>query len=139
MKGFTLIELLVTISIIAVLVTISLVSFSSVQKRARDDQRTHDLNSLKQSLEIYYSQHKSYPDPTGFYGSAMSSYISPEPKDPLTGDNYSYNSAAPTPSPSGAIGSYVLCSIKESDPPQVTPAGCGSCGTTVCGQAVTSP
>lgn len=52
-KGFTLIELLVVISIIAILVSLSLVSFSGAQKQARDTQRRSDLNQFRIALENY--------------------------------------------------------------------------------------
>jgi len=62
-SGFTLIELLVAISIIAVLSTIGLFAFSSVQKSARDSVRKGDLRTLATALEIYYQKNNTYPIP----------------------------------------------------------------------------
>lgn len=55
-KGFTLIELLVVISIIGVLATLVLVSFSPAQKQARDTQRKSDIKQYQNSLEMYASK-----------------------------------------------------------------------------------
>ncbi|MBI2601176.1 type II secretion system protein [Candidatus Daviesbacteria bacterium] len=45
-KGFTLIELLVVITIIAILATVGVISYTNVQKRARDDRRIQDVNQI---------------------------------------------------------------------------------------------
>lgn len=53
-NGFTLIELLVSISIIAILVAISSVSFSAAQKKARDSRRMEDMRTVAKAAETYY-------------------------------------------------------------------------------------
>jgi prepilin-type N-terminal cleavage/methylation domain-containing protein len=55
-KGFTLIELLVVISVIGILATIVLISFTGVQKQARDTARKSDLKQYQSSLEGYASK-----------------------------------------------------------------------------------
>lgn len=59
--GFTLIELLIAITIIGILVTIGLGSFSSTQMKARDAKRKSDLESMARALELYYNDCGSYP------------------------------------------------------------------------------
>lgn len=49
--GFTMIELLVVISIIGVLATLVMVSFTSSQKQAKDTQRKSDLRQYSTALE----------------------------------------------------------------------------------------
>lgn len=51
--GFTLIELLVVISIIGILAALSVASFATAQKQARDTQRKSDLKQYQNSLENY--------------------------------------------------------------------------------------
>lgn len=51
--GFTLIELLVVISIIGILASLTLVSFSGAQKQTRDTQRRSDLNQYRNAIENY--------------------------------------------------------------------------------------
>lgn len=65
-NGFTLIELLVVISIIGILAALSLVSFSTAQKQARDTQRKSDLKQYQTSLESFANKQSSslYPSRT---------------------------------------------------------------------------
>jgi prepilin-type N-terminal cleavage/methylation domain-containing protein len=64
-KGFTLIELLVVISIIGILASLALVSYSAAQKQTRGIQRKSDLSQLRTSLEAYYSANNAYPSTGG--------------------------------------------------------------------------
>jgi len=54
-SAFTLLELLVVIGIIAVLVSIGTISYSSAQKKARDAQRRADLHLAQNAMEQCYS------------------------------------------------------------------------------------
>ena len=64
-KGFTLIELLVVISIIGVLAGMSLVSYSTAQKQARDTERRSDLAQYRNGLANYAANNSGlYPTST---------------------------------------------------------------------------
>jgi len=52
-KGFTLIEMLVVISVIGVLASVVLVSYTGAQKQARDTQRKSDIKQYLTSLENF--------------------------------------------------------------------------------------
>ena len=64
-KGFTLIELLVVISIIGILASLALVSYSGAQKQTRDTERRSDLGQYRNALETYASSNSGlYPKNT---------------------------------------------------------------------------
>lgn len=60
-SGFTLIELLVTISIIAILTGIGVVTYSTFLKDSRDIKRRADIKAIQSALEQYRVDMKFYP------------------------------------------------------------------------------
>ena len=60
-KGFTLIELMVAITIIAIISTIGLITYSKAQGLGRDAKRKQDLRSIAIALELFYQKNKRYP------------------------------------------------------------------------------
>lgn len=61
-KGFTIIELLIVIAIIAILALLVLNNFQGAQAKARDQQRTTDINNLHGKLEEFYNENNHYPE-----------------------------------------------------------------------------
>jgi len=60
-NGFSLVELLVVISIIALLVSFSIISFNSSRLRSRDSQRVAYVDQINTALELYYTHNGIYP------------------------------------------------------------------------------
>ena len=102
-SGFTLIELLIVITIIGILASLILASFSSAQARARDSSRKSDLDSLKKALELAKQDSPgaySYPlDMQTLDDDTNSPYIKQIPKDPKTGTNYIFAATGTTGGP----------------------------------------
>jgi len=100
--GFTLIELLVVISIIGILASLTLVSYTGAQKQTRDTQRRSDLSQYRNALETYASTNNGvYPIHAGEYdvagfcgGGELAKIISTCPTDPITTNKYYYLSDA---------------------------------------------
>jgi len=96
--GFTLIELLVVISIIGILASLTLVSYTGAQKQTRDTQRRSDLNQYRNALENYASANSGlYPvsissisDLCGEGNPLDTSFIASCPVDPLNTEDYAY-------------------------------------------------
>lgn len=116
LAGFTLLELLVVISIIAIMVTMGVTSFSTAQKKGRDAKRKSDIKEVQQALEQYYSIcNFNYPVPTGFYSqgiicSSPSIAILPTvPADPRATPPYACTSC------SSSV--YTLCATLEGESP----------------------
>lgn len=64
-QGFTMIELLVVISIIGILASLAVVSFTSSQKQARDSARKSDIRQYSTSIEAYANKNNGlYPSRT---------------------------------------------------------------------------
>lgn len=112
-SAFTLVELLVVMTILAILVSVGLVSFRSSQFRSRDAERKSDLKQISSSLELFFSDYGKYPSGTGgtieacLYNPGTGSgtsctwgsseftdgktiYFKTVPQDPYTGYSYFY-------------------------------------------------
>lgn len=89
-KGFTLVELMIVITVIAILATIAVVSFTRVQKQARDTKRRGDVRALATALQAYFSEKNTYPATTA---ELTPLYIPSIPANPVGdgfGGTYSY-------------------------------------------------
>jgi len=60
-RGFTLVELMIVITIMAILATIAVMSFSRVQKQARDIKRKAEVKTIRDALQGYYVERGSFP------------------------------------------------------------------------------
>lgn len=124
-RGFTLIELLVAATIIILLTTIGIVSFTATNKRARDGKRKADLEQVRSALELYRSDTTLsggvYPAPVS--GDAIASFTNlmstlstnnyianPTPQDPV---NVSPNVYSYWYGSSGTTATYCLCAYLD--------------------------
>ena len=106
-----MIELLVAATIIAVLSMIGVVSYTSLNQRARDGKRKADLSQVQAALELYRSDNGAYP--AGSYADMTSVLVnadylaSPAPVDPKNEDTFVYTYSA------GTTTTYELCAELE--------------------------
>jgi len=89
--GFTLIELIVTMTVIAVLTTLAMISFGGTNKRARDGRRVSDLQKIAIALEMARQVGNTYPVTSDSL--VTGGYIQSWPTDPK---NYIYYYVRPT-------------------------------------------
>ena len=124
-KGFTLFELLVSISIIAVLTAVAVVSYGGLNKKTRDSRRVADLEKIRIALEAARQIGNTYPSTLSLL--VVGGYLDKQPADPKTKltSTYMYNRSS--------LYTYNICA-------QVEEAGSVSsdgslCGTTPSGYA----
>lgn len=130
-KGFTLIELMIAVSIIAILVTIAMITYQGINKKARDGKRQADLKIIQGALQHYYADNNNFPLTgslaTPLVGSS-GKYLKSLPVDPLTSNNYTYQ-AKPDDCNNSTIYCSSYCLITTLDLSVVDDAhGCASGG-----------
>ena len=60
-RGFTIIELLIVILVVGILILLVARTYSGIQARNRNDERTSDIKNLQVQLEAFFSQNGYYP------------------------------------------------------------------------------
>lgn len=60
-QGFTIVELLIVIVVIGILAALVITTFTGIQKKARDTERTTDIKALHGQLEAYQASAVKYP------------------------------------------------------------------------------
>lgn len=61
-KGFTLIELMITVAVVAILAAVAIPNYSTYVKRGKAAEATSTLALLKNRMEQYYQDNKTYLD-----------------------------------------------------------------------------
>jgi len=104
-QGFTLIEILVVLAIIALLISVIVVSTGPQREKAKDAKRQTDIREIMNVMGMCYSDDGQYPDITvdassivtnTSIASSVKTYLSPFPKD-SDGANYYGKANAVTP------------------------------------------
>lgn len=103
-KGFTIVEMIIVVVIIGILAAITIVSYTSVQQKARDATRTSDITEVQKALEKYRAANGMYPsvgaDNTGYALTTLGTALVPQylrsiPTAP-SGTAYQYVRGAPS-------------------------------------------
>jgi type II secretion system protein G len=107
-QGFTIVELLIVIVVIGILAALVITTFTGIQQKGRNTERTTDIKALHGQIEAYYAQNGKYPtldqmnDATagGFRATSMKGLDAEALKDPKgtaqtlvaapAANNYSY-------------------------------------------------
>lgn len=94
-KSFTLLEILVVVTIIALMGTVGVNSYSTTSKNARDAKRKADLENVKVAIVTYYQVEKAYPsaNAAGWINPLVvgtRKYLENVPSDPISGYRYKY-------------------------------------------------
>ncbi len=118
--GFSLLELLVAATIIGLLASIGLVSYTSANRRARDANRQSDLEQVRTALELYRSENPTYPASGWANLTVLDPYVSggiSQIADPKASPypQYIYETSG-TEFTAANCTTYVLCADTESDP-----------------------
>lgn len=65
-RGFTFIELLMVLTILTILIGIVFVNYQVYVNRARDKRVLEQINSLRDAISIYYTEHNgTFPESLG--------------------------------------------------------------------------
>jgi len=60
-SGFTIVELLIVIVVIGILAALVITTFTGIQQKGRNTERTTDIKAVHSQLEAYYAKNGVYP------------------------------------------------------------------------------
>lgn len=113
--AFTLLEMLVVVGIIAILIGLGAVSYSTTQKKARDAKRKSDLKTIQNALEQYYTV-CGYQYPTPQSGTFLNIYCPNPTQSVLPTVPVDPKTITPYPCTGCTATSYTLCAQTETEP-----------------------
>lgn len=98
--GFTIVELIIVVAVIAILATITILTYNGTQKSARDTSRDVTARAVIDGLELYWAKNGQYPNACGVLNTGCSittlaatlvpNYMDKIPNDPGPGVTVSY-------------------------------------------------
>ena len=88
--GWTLVELLVVLSLVAVLASMAMSSYSTAVTRSREAVLKEDLFRMRDAIDQYFADRNEYPE--GLQSLVTAGYLRTIPDDPFTGFNTSWQS-----------------------------------------------
>lgn len=92
-KGFTLIEILVVLAIIATLLSLVAPRYFSVIDRSKETTLKHDLITMRDAIDKFYSDKNTYPDSLDEL--VQLKYLRAIPEDPITESTTTWVLVAP--------------------------------------------
>lgn len=124
-RGLTLIEMVIVVTILAILILISMMSWKNQLDKARDARKKADLQRLSIAFEEYFSDWNCYPAADILQncgGNQLGAYLDKIPCDPVTKRPYCYvtDSANQTCFKNFRI----LTPLKSADDPAIPGLGC---------------
>lgn len=120
-QGFTIVELLIVIVVIGILAALVITTFTGIQQKSRNTERTTDIKSLHQSLESYFAQENKYPTLAQFNDSSWRDL-----------NNFKGLDADAFKDPQGTAQAVVATPAAGSYAYVTSPAGCDNAGTADC-------
>jgi general secretion pathway protein G len=109
--GFTLIEVLIVITLVTVLASVGLATYTNAVKRAREATLREDLFRMRDAIDQYYADKNKYP--SALQDLVSDGYLRDIPKDPMTDSADSWQTVNAEPDPSNAAAAPGIFNVKS--------------------------
>jgi general secretion pathway protein G len=109
--GFTLIEVLIVITLVAILASVGLATYTNSVRRSREAVLKEDLFRMRDAIDQYYADKNKYP--ATLQDLVSDGYLREIPKDPITGSADTWQTENAEPDPSNAAAAPGIFDVKS--------------------------
>lgn len=88
-RGFTLIEVLIVVTLVVILASIGMATYSNAVQRAREAVLREDLFRMRDAIDQFYADKNAYPQ--SLQDLVTEGYLREVPKDPMTDSADTWN------------------------------------------------
>jgi general secretion pathway protein G len=110
-RGFTLIELLIVITLIVVLASVGLATYTNSTARAREAVLKEDLFRMRDAIDQYYADKTRYPQ--ALQDLVSDGYLREIPKDPITDSADTWQEIPAEPDPNNPASQPGVSDVKS--------------------------
>jgi general secretion pathway protein G len=110
-KGFTLIEVLIVVTLVIILASIGLVTYSNSVQRAREAVLKEDLYRMRDAIDQYYADKNKYPQ--SLQDLVSDGYLREIPKDPITNSADTWQTIQAEPDANNPAGEPGVFNVKS--------------------------
>ena len=120
-KGFTLIEVLIVVTLVVILASVGMATYTNSTQRAREAVLKEDLFRMRDAIDQYYADKNKYP--SSLQDLVSEKYLREIPKDPFTDSTDTWQEIPAEPDPNNPASEPGVYDVKS-----------GSEGTSLDGQ-----
>jgi general secretion pathway protein G len=110
-RGFTLIELLIVITLIVILASVGLATYTNSVRRAKEAILKEDLFRMRDAIDQYYADKNKYP--SGLQDLVSDGYLREVPKDPITDSAETWQTKPAEPDPNNPASEPGIYDVKS--------------------------
>jgi general secretion pathway protein G len=110
-NGFTLIELLIVITLVIVLASVGLATYTNSVRRSREAVLREDLFRMRDAIDQYYADKNKYP--SALQDLVSDGYLRAIPKDPITDSADTWQTVPAEPDPNNPAAEPGVFNVKS--------------------------
>jgi general secretion pathway protein G len=110
-RGFTLIEILIVLTLIIVLASISMSTYSNAVRRSKEAVLKEDLFRMRDAIDQYYADKQKYP--SSLEDLITENYLREIPKDPITNSADTWTTVPAEPDPANPAAEPGVYDVKS--------------------------
>jgi general secretion pathway protein G len=110
-RGFTLVEVLIVISLIVVLTSVGMATYSNSVRRSREAVLKEDLFQMRDAIDQYYADKNKYPG--SLQDLVSEGYLRAIPKDPITDSAETWVTENAEPDPNNVAAEPGIFNVKS--------------------------